>query len=140
METSSKRPVHVGQNIRKIRIFRGLSQHGLAAELEEKRHRAVSQQLVSDIENRESIDDEELLRQIAEILHVTPEALNSLDLDNAINIIGSTFHNHSMQPIHSTINQTINPLDKLIDLFEREKAELKAEIASLKRQLAKRKK
>jgi transcriptional regulator with XRE-family HTH domain len=131
----SKRPVHVGQNIRKIRIFRNLSQAGLAAELEEIRHKPASQQLISDIENRESIEDQELLEQIAEILKVTPETLTSLDLDNAINVIGSTFNDYSMQPIHSTINQTINPLDKLIDLFEKEKAELKAEIERLKKKI-----
>jgi transcriptional regulator with XRE-family HTH domain len=110
-----------------------MSQTDLATELEEKRHRPVSQQLVSDIEGRESIEDEELLRQVAEILHVTPEALTTLDLDNAINVIGSTFNDHSMQPIQSTIHQTINPLDKLIELFEKEKAELKAEIERLKK-------
>jgi hypothetical protein len=38
-----------------------------------------------------------------------------------------------MQPIHSTINQTFNPLDKLIELFEKEKAELRAEIERLKK-------
>jgi transcriptional regulator with XRE-family HTH domain len=94
METSSKRPVHVGHNTQKVRLFRGLSQTGLAARLEEKRHRPVSQQLVSDIEDRETIEDAELLRQIAEILEVTPEALKSLDWENAINVIGNTFNNN----------------------------------------------
>jgi hypothetical protein len=58
-----------------------------------------------------------------------------LDLDNAINIIGSTFTNNDQsinQPINPTIHQTFNPLDKLIELFEKEKAELKAEIERLK--------
>ena len=38
-----------------------------------------------------------------------------------------------MQPIQSTIHQTFNPLDKSIELFEKKKAELKAEIEKLKR-------
>ena len=141
METSSKRPVHVGHNIQKVRLFRGLSQNGLAKRLEEKRHRPVSQQIVSDIEDRETIEDEELLRQIAEILEVTPEALKSLDWENAINAIGNTFNNNDSStgnynlPIYhqSTIHQTYHPLDKLIELFEKEKAELKAEIEKLKK-------
>jgi transcriptional regulator with XRE-family HTH domain len=142
MQTQSKKP-HVGRNIQKIRLFRSMSQTDLATELEEKRHRPVSQQLVSDIEGRENIEDEELLRQIAEILHVTPEALTTLDLDNAINVIGSSFEtkdyaNAINQPISSTIHQTINPLDKLIELFEKEKAELKAEIEKLKKAKGKR--
>lgn len=138
METSSKRPVHVGHNIQKFRLIRGISQSGLAHILEQKLGRSVSQQLVSDIEDRESITDEDMLNKIAEILEVTPEALKNVDFETAINIIGTTFTTKDQspainQPIHSTINQTFNPLDKLIELFEKEKAELKAEIEKLKR-------
>jgi transcriptional regulator with XRE-family HTH domain len=136
MQTQSKKP-HVGRNIQKIRLFRSMSQTDLATELEEKRHRPVSQQLVSDIEGREVIEDEELLRQVAEILHVSPEALTTLDLDNAINVIGSTFNDHAMQPIQSTIHQTINPLDKLIELFEKEKTELREQNEQLRKEIDK---
>jgi transcriptional regulator with XRE-family HTH domain len=121
-----------------------MSQTDLAVELEHKVKRPFSQQLISDIENRESIEDEQLLQQIAAILHVTPEALQTLDLDNAINVIGSSFEtkdhaNAINQPISSTIHQTINPLDKLVELFEKEKAELKAEIEKLKKAQRKKK-
>jgi transcriptional regulator with XRE-family HTH domain len=137
METSSKRPVHVGHNIKKVRIFRGLSQSGLAAELEKKRSRSVSQQLVSDIEDRENIDDEELLKQIGEVLEISPEVLKNLDFDAAFNVIGNTFNTNDTSTgnynFGSTVNQTYNPLDKLIEFFEKEKAELKAEIERLKK-------
>jgi transcriptional regulator with XRE-family HTH domain len=136
MQTQSKKP-HVGRNIQTIRFIRGKSQMELGVELEERLHRPFSQQLISDIESRQEIEDEELLRQIAEILKVTPEALENLDLNSAINVIGSSFKDQAMQPIQSTINQTINPLDKLIELFEREKAEFKAEIEKLRDQLNK---
>jgi transcriptional regulator with XRE-family HTH domain len=141
--TSAKRPVHVGHNIQKFRLIRGLSQAGLAHQLEQKRNRTVSQQLVSDIEDRENIEDEELLRQIAEILEVAPEALKNLDLDSAINVIGNTFTAHEYstqinQPYYPTFHQTFNPLDKLIELFEKEKAELKAEIEKLKKDQGKK--
>jgi transcriptional regulator with XRE-family HTH domain len=135
--TSSNRPVHVGHNIQKFRLIRGLSQAGLAHMLEEKMGRTVSQQLVSDIEDRETVDDEEMLKRIAEVLEVTPEALRNVDLDAAINIIGNSFHENSTQQINykNTVHnqQTYNPLDKLIELFEKEKAELKAEIEKLKK-------
>ena len=113
--------------------------------LEEKLGRTVSQQLISDIEDRETVEDEEMLRKIAQVLEVTPEALKNVDFETAINIIGSTFTTNDQspainQPIHSTIHQTFNPLDKLIELFEKEKAELKAENEKLKKELAKRKK
>lgn len=138
MENIAKRPVHVGYNIQRFRLIRGYSQAGLAYELEQKRDKPVSQQLISDIENREMITDDELLKQIAEILEVSPEALKTLDLDSAINVISNTFKDNSSpiiqhQPVQSTINQTFNSLDKLIELFEKEKAELKAEIERLKK-------
>jgi len=145
METSSKRPVHVGHNIQKFRLIRGLSQAGLAHMLEEKMGRTVSQQLVSDIEDRESVEDEELLKKIAEVLEVTPEALRNLDFDAAINVIGNTFTNndYSYQQFATHIHneQTHNnPLDKLIELFEKEKTDLKSEIAALKKELSKKRK
>lgn len=137
-QTSAKRPVHQGQNIQKFRFIRNMSQGDVAAELEVKQGKPVSQQLISDIEKRETIGDDELLKQIAEILKVDPEVIKSLDWDAAITVIGSSFTTNDQAPainqaIQSTINQTINPLDKLIELFEKEKAELKAEIERLKK-------
>jgi len=46
---------------------------------------------VSDIEDRETVEDEELLKKIAQVLEVTPEALKNVDFETAINIIGSIF-------------------------------------------------
>lgn len=139
MEQSSKRQVHVGQNIQRFRLIRGYSQAGLAHQLEQKRNKPVSQQLISDIEDREVIADEELIKQIAEILEVSPEALTTLDMDAAINVIANNFHDNSSpiiqhQPVQSTIHQTFNSLDKLIELFEKEKAALRAEIERLKKE------
>lgn len=136
--TSAKRPVHVGHNIQRFRLIRGLSQAGLAYKLEEKRNKSVSQQLISDIEDRESIADNELLQQIAEVLEVSPEALKTMDMDAAINLIANNFSDNSSpiiqhQPVHSSITQNFNQLDKLIEFFEKEKAELKAEIEGLKK-------
>lgn len=141
MQTQSKKAPHVGHNMQTIRFIRGMSQTELGEQLEERLHRPFSQQLISDIESRENIDDEELLRQIAEILKVEPEALKNLDLESAINVIGNTFNNNDGAignynlPIYhqSTIHHTYNPLEKLIELFEKEKAELRAEIEKLRK-------
>jgi len=138
MEQTSKRRVHQGKNIQKFRLIRDKSQVDVAAELEEILKKPVSQQFVSDLENKEVIEDEVLLKQIAEILKVDTEAIKHLDWDAAITVIGSSFTTNDQapainQPIQSTINQTFNPLDKLIEMFEKEKAELKAEIEKLKR-------
>ena len=132
METTfAKRSVHVGRNIQKFRLLRDKSQGDVAADLENMLHKPVSQQFISDLENKETIEDDELLRQIAEILKVESEVLKSMDWDAAINIVSCTFRDNS-NAAH-TIYQTINPLDKLIELFEKEKAELKAEIERLKK-------
>jgi|SRR6185437_6985568 len=144
MQTQSNPTPHVGRNVKTIRFIRGMSQLEMGSQLEERLKRSFSQQLISDIEGREEIEDEELLAQIAEILKVTPEALKSLDLNTAVNVIGNTFTNndYSYQQFGTHIHneQTHNSLDRLINLFEKEKAELKAEIAALKKQLAKKKK
>lgn len=130
-QTFAKRPVNMGQNIQKFRLIREMSQGDVAAELETKRGKPVSQQFISDLENKETIEDEELLKQIAEILKVDPEVIKSMDWNAAINIISCTFRDNS-NAAH-TVHQTIYPLDKLIELFEKEKAELKAEIEKLKK-------
>jgi transcriptional regulator with XRE-family HTH domain len=146
-KTFAKRPIHVGKNIQKFRFIRNKSQMDVATALEEMRHKPVSQQLISDIENRETIEDDELLQQIAEILKVDPEVLTNLDWDAAITVMGNTYtnNNHEQsgainQPINPTINQTFNQLDKLIELFEKQKSELKNENEGLKKEIDKLKK
>jgi transcriptional regulator with XRE-family HTH domain len=143
MQTQSKKGPHVGRNIQTIRYIRGISQADLGVQLEERLNRPFSQQLVSDIEGRDNVEDEDLLKQIAEILKVEPEALKNMDLNEAINIFGNSFSENSTQQINykNTVHnqQTYNPLDKLIELFEKEKAELKAEVERLSKGGKKRK-
>ena len=141
---SSKRPVHVGHNIQKFRLIRGISQAGLAHMIEDRTGRPISQQLISDIEDREAVDDEELLKQIAEILEVTPEALRNLDFDAAINVIGNTFTNndHAYQQFATTIHNqhTFNPLKEFVDLFKEKEQKLKDENENLKKEIEELKK
>ena len=134
METSfAKRSIHVGRNIQKFRLLRDKSQGDIAADLENILHKPVSQQFISDLENKETIEDDELLKQIAEILKVDSEVLRNIDLDAAINIISNSFTNNQFAGYTVNKNPVFNPLDKLIELFEKEKAELKAEIERLKK-------
>lgn len=104
--------------------------------------RPFSQQLISDIEGREKIEDEELLRQIAEILKVDVDVIKNLDWDAAISVIGSSFTTNDQAPainqaISSTINQHFNPLDKLIDLFKEKEAKLESENEQLRKEIDK---
>jgi transcriptional regulator with XRE-family HTH domain len=137
-QTFAKHPVHHGQNIQKFRIIRNMSQTDVAADLEVKRGKPVSQQFISDIEQKETIEDEELLKQISDILKIDPEVIKTLDLEAALNIIANNFSEHATQQINykNVVHNspTYNPLEKLIELFEKEKAELKAEIEMLRKQ------
>lgn len=100
--------------------------------IESKTGRNFSQQLMSDIEDREIVEDEELLKQIGDILQVTPEALKNLDLDAAINVIGNTFTNsdHAYQQFANTIHNqhTFNPLKELFDLFKEKEGQMQSKI------------
>lgn len=119
-EKASRR--HVGRNLQKIRVYLGMKQEALAADL------GVSQQEISKIEKQEEIEGE-LLTQIATVLGVSAEVIKDFDVERAIyninNIRDNTFEQGS-----TSIAQQFNPLDKIVELYEcllqseREKVEL----------------
>jgi transcriptional regulator with XRE-family HTH domain len=101
----------IGKNISKLRELRGFKQDYMATEL------GISQQQVSKIEQTGKVDDE-LLRRIAGVLGVTAEGIKNFNEDAVFNIIGNEYHDHA-----TTLNYqcTINPIEKLIELFEENK-------------------
>ena len=101
---------HIGRKISRIRELRGMKQEALAIEL------GVSQQTVSNIEKSNSIEAD-LLVQVAEILGVTPEAIENFSEEAVFNIINNTFQDSSSN--NNNYLCTINPLDKIIELYER---------------------
>lgn len=108
-EKASRR--HVGRNLQKIRVYLGMKQEALAADL------GVSQQEISKIEKQEEIEGE-LLTQIATVLGVSVEVIKDFDVERAIyninNIRDNTFEQGS-----TSIAQQFNPLDKIVELYER---------------------
>ncbi len=101
---------HIGRKISRIRELRGMKQESLAAEL------GVSQQTVSSMEGRENIEAD-LLVQVATILGVSPEAIENFSEEAVFNIINNTFQDSSSN--NNNYLCTINPLDKIIELYER---------------------
>ena len=110
----------IGEKIERIREFRGIKQETLAATL------GISQQSVSKLEKEESIDDEKLKR-VADALGVTSEVIKNFDeqkviynINNVSNftstITDNTFENAS---IIGALGQQFNPLEKIIELYER---------------------
>lgn len=109
--TTTTKSSHIGRKISKIRELRGIKQEALALAI------GVSQQMVSQIENSETID-EVVLEKIAKALEVSVEGIKNFSEEAVINIINNTFSD--FKDYSSAINYgcTFNPLDKVVALFE----------------------
>jgi transcriptional regulator with XRE-family HTH domain len=111
MDTATK-PKHIGRNISRIRELREMKQEALAIAL------GVSQQTVSNIENSETIEDEKLL-EVAKALGVTTEAIKNFSEEAVINYFANFYDNSSNNGAIHASNCTFNPLDKVVELYER---------------------
>ncbi|TCJ16581.1 XRE family transcriptional regulator [Flaviaesturariibacter flavus] len=116
---------HIGQKIVRIRELRGMKQDTLATIL------GVSQQSISRMEQSEQIDDERL-KAVADALGVTPEAIRQFNEEALFNNIQNNSDTASNNFI---VNYQFNPIDKIVELYERllqserEKVELLSGIA-----------
>ncbi|QLC66710.1 helix-turn-helix transcriptional regulator [Flavobacterium sp. LPB0248] len=111
MSTATK-PKHIGRNISRIRELRGMKQEALAIAI------GVSQQYVSTIEGSENVDDERL-NSIAEALGVSAEAIKNFSDEAVLNVIGNTYTNNDIVNAGLNYNCTFNPIDKIVELYER---------------------
>jgi transcriptional regulator with XRE-family HTH domain len=117
MKTSFKdnEPVHIGNNVRRIREISGKKQYELAEECD------LTPKQMSRLENSESIDDDQL-EIIAKKLGVTSEFIKNFKEERAIFNIQ---HNITVNENASNLNghqPTFNnnhPIDSLIKLFEK---------------------
>lgn len=78
----------------------------------------ISQSEMSRIENQENIEDQ-LFAQIAEALGVSQEFLDNFDENSALYHISNNIENSTISENSNGINQVFNPLDKVIELYER---------------------
>ena len=112
MSTTTK-PKHIGRNISRIRELRGMKQEALAIAI------GVSQQTISNIENSEVVEDEKL-QKIAEALNVSAEAIKNFNEDSILNIVSNNFTSNDTSTLNAiNIQPTFNPLDKVVELYER---------------------
>lgn len=124
--------VHEGKNLKRLREIMHVKQDTIADALD------MSQQAISLIESKETIDPE-LLEQICNILNIPVDAVREFNEDKAVQIIATTFSNtnHDQAAFFQTNhNPTFNPLDKIVELYERISKEKDAEIARLREELA----
>lgn len=97
--------MHIGRNINRLRNFRGIKQQDIAKRLK------MSQQNYSHIENSEEVD-EDLLKRIAEIVDFPVDTIKELDNSKHQSIFNSG-------SITESIFYQNNPVEKIIELYER---------------------
>lgn len=130
MNTTAK-PKHIGRNISRIRELRGMKQEALAFAI------GVSQQTISNIENSENIEDDKLV-EIAKALNVSPEAIRNFNEDSILNIISNNFTSNDTSTLNAiNIHPNFNPLDKVVELYERLVQAEKDKVAYLEKLLNK---
>lgn len=106
---------HIGHNIQKVRVYLGVKQEALAADM------GIGQQALSKIEQDENVG-EELLASVAKNLGVSPEVIRDFDLEKAIyNINHSNYRDATISEGATTyaISQQVNPIEKIVELYER---------------------
>lgn len=121
--------IHEGRNIKRFREMLGMKQEALAFELGED----WTQKKVSQLEAKEKIETD-ILEQVAKILKVPAEAIQNFDVDQAVNIISNTFNDQSNGYNYYPSFQ-FNPVDKMIELYERMLQQQKEMIDKLERLL-----
>lgn len=104
MELKGNTKIHHGNNIRRYREIRKVTQEALATDM------GVSRQIISSLEKKNEIDDE-TLNKIAKSLQLPVWLFKEMTDDNHINIFNNTFNNSS-----SAVN--IYPVDKVIEIYE----------------------
>jgi transcriptional regulator with XRE-family HTH domain len=112
MSTTTK-PKHIGRNISRIRELREMKQEALAIAL------GVSQQTVSIMENSETIEEDKLV-EVAKALGVTAEAIENFSEESVFNFFNNFYDNSASNgqgafgPVYN-----FNPIDKIVELYER---------------------
>jgi len=115
METATTPPkMHTGRKVERLRTILGIKQETLASKL------GVTQQAVSKMEQSEHIDDEKLT-EVAKALGVNVDAIKNFSEEGIINNI-NTFNDSSALNDYSAILNyqcNFNPIDKMVELYER---------------------
>ncbi|MDA6071164.1 helix-turn-helix transcriptional regulator [Flavobacterium sp. AC] len=113
--SAATKPNHIGRKISRIRELKDMKQEALAQAL------GTNQQAISAIENSETIDDGKLA-DIAKALGVSVEAIKNFTEENMISYFNNFYDNsisNGVNGIFSPSHCSFNPLDKVIELYER---------------------
>ena len=142
MSTSThERNMHLGRNIKKLREMLEIKQETLAKGLGSE----WTQKKISRLEDRPDVE-EELLEQVAAIFKVPVDAIKNYDSEKAVSIISNIFNDTASMfnegaPFGSIENYkcSFNPLDKMVELYERMISQQAEMIEKLERLLKEKK-
>lgn len=112
--------MHIGRNVARLRSFRGLKQGDMAKQLK------MTQQNYSLIENSEKITDE-LLSRISKVLDYDVEFIKQMP--------DAPYVYSNNQQGGNVVNYQINPLEKIVELYENLLAIERKKVAQLEAQL-----
>ncbi|WP_343680854.1 helix-turn-helix transcriptional regulator [Chryseobacterium arthrosphaerae] len=129
--------IHQGRNIKRFREMLGIKQEALAFELGDD----WNQKKVSLLEQKETVESD-ILAQVAKILKVPAEAIENFNEEQAVNVIANTysFQDFKDNAIASGFNYqpSFNPVDKMIELYERMLQQQKEMIEKLEKLIDKK--
>ncbi|TWP22891.1 XRE family transcriptional regulator [Apibacter muscae] len=132
IENPTPKNIHQGRNIKRFREMLGIKQEALAWELGED----WNQKKISLLEQKDQVEDK-VLEKIAEILKVPAEAIKNFDDELAINVISNTINNNDnatmTNPAVLNYQPSFNPVDKMVELYERMLQQQKEMIDKLER-------
>jgi transcriptional regulator with XRE-family HTH domain len=103
---------HDGWKVQRVRVSLGVKQETLAVDL------GMSQSEVSKIEQQEKIEDE-LMSKIAGVLGVSPQVIRDFDIERAIYNINNNYKDATISDGGTAIALQINPIEKIVELYER---------------------
>ncbi|GET34568.1 transcriptional regulator [Prolixibacter bellariivorans] len=129
-ETAPAPKVHHGRNIKRLREMLGVKQEYIASELN------LTQQTISKLEQKEVIEDD-MLEKVAKTLNVPTDAIKNLSDDAATNYINTFYDNHGHGFFANNVN--FNPIDKVVELYERLLAAEKDKVAMMEKLMEGRK-
>lgn len=129
MEETTVRKSNHGANVRRWREWRNINQDTLAEQI------GVSQATFSSYEKKSKLD-QDVLEKIAKVLSIPVEAITEIEDGASINIVANTFDNQS-----SAVNwcPTFNPIDKIVELYDRLLQSEKEKVEILQEALKERK-
>jgi transcriptional regulator with XRE-family HTH domain len=128
-----EKKIHHGKNVARFRQMLGMKQDLLASLLGEE----WTQLKISRLEAKEEIEDV-ILDDVARALKIPVDAIKNFDEEAAISIVANNFTSQDTSTLNA-INPycTFNPVDKIVELFERLVASEKEKVNLMKEILEK---